>query len=97
MLEELLEDNKKLEKINQKIKTVIKYLGIEIKFNELASNLDIRLLKGPKKLILIIAEYISNGKNFKIKPINSGLKNKCIDYCLELPYGTIFSYVNIEA
>ena len=97
MLEELLEDNKNLEKINQKIKTVIKELGIEIKFNELASNLDIRLLKGSKKLILNIAEYISNGKIFKIKPINSGLKNKCIGYCLELRYGIIFSYVNIEA
>ena len=39
-----------------------------------------RLLKGTKNSILNIAEYISNGKNLKIKPIDSSFKNKCITY-----------------
>ena len=44
-------------------------------------------------------EYIYNGENLKIKPTDSNLKNKCIAYCLELPFGILsFScYVNIEA
>ena len=50
----------------EKIKTVIKELRIEMKFNELSNNSDITLLKGTKKSILNIAEYISNGKNLKI-------------------------------
>ena len=58
----------------EKIKTVIKELRIEIKFNELANNSDIRLLKGSKKSIPNIAAYISNGKNLKIKPIDSRLR-----------------------
>ena len=29
-----------------------------------------------KKIILSIAEYIRNGKNIKIKPIDSSLKDK---------------------
>ena len=57
-----------------------------------------RLLKGTKNSILNIAEYISNGKNLKIKPIDSSFKNKCITYFFELPFGIISfsSYVNIE-
>ena len=76
----------------------MKELRIEIKFNELTNNLDIRLLKGTKNFILNIAEYISNGKNLKIKPIDSSFKNKRIAYCLESSFGIISSssYVNIE-
>ena len=87
----------KLKKI-KKIKVVIKELRIEITFNELVNNLDIRLLKGSKKSILNIAEYISNGKNIKIKPIDSSFKNKHIAYCLELPFGIMSSssYIIIE-
>ena len=40
---------------------------MEIKFNILANNLNIKLRKGSKKPILSIAEYISKGKNLKIK------------------------------
>ena len=45
------------------MKTVIKELWIEIKFNELANNLDIRLINGSKKSILNIVEYITDEKN----------------------------------
>ena len=49
----------------EKTETIIKELKIEIKFNELANNLDIRLLQGSKKFILNIA-YISRRKILKI-------------------------------
>ena len=84
----------RIEKINkfnkiEKRKTVIKKLRIEIKFNKLANNLDNRLLKETKNSILNIVEYISNGKNLKIKSVDSSLKNKRIAYCFELPFGII--------
>ena len=73
----------------EKIKTVIKELEIEIKFNELANDLDIRLLKGTKNSVLNISEYISNRKNLRIRPIDSSFENKCLAYCLELPFEII--------
>ena len=55
-------------------------------------------MKGTKNSVLNIAEYIRNGKNLRINPVDSSLKNKRIAYCLELPFGIISSptYVNIE-
>ena len=69
----------------EKTKIVLKELRIEIKINELANNLDIRLLKELcfENSILNIAEYISNGKNLKIEPLDSSFKTKRIAYCLE--------------
>ena len=49
---------------------------MEIKFDQLANNLDIRLIQGSKKSVLNIAEWITNGKNLKIKPVDLSLKNK---------------------
>ena len=71
----------KIEKINKfnkiiKIKTVIKEIRIEININELANSLDIILIKGTKKFILKIVEYITNRKNLKIKPVDSSLKKQ---------------------
>ena len=45
----------------EKIKTIIKELRIEIRFNELANNLEIRLSKGNKKFVLkfLILQQIS--------------------------------------
>ena len=88
----------KLNKIEE-VKTVIKELRIEIKFSELANDLDTRSIKVSKKHILNIAEYITNGKNRKVKPADLSLKNKCIDYCFELPFGIISfsSHFSIEA
>ena len=88
----------KLNKIEE-VKTVIKELRIEIKFSELANDLDTRSIKVSKKHILNIAEYITNGKNRKVKPADLSLKNKCIDYCFELTFGIISfsSHFSIEA
>ena len=58
-----------------------------MKFNRLANNLNIELIKGSKKTILSIAEYVRNGKNLKIKPNDSNLKDKCIADSNELPFG----------
>ena len=68
------------------------------KFNELANNLDIRLIRGTKNSLLNIAEYITNGKNIKIKPADSSLKNKRKANYLELPFGimSFSSFVNTE-
>ena len=71
-------------------------------FNELAKCLNIKLIKESKKTkktIFSIAEYISNGKNLKIKSIDSSFKDKCIAYCPELLSGILSpcSYVNIKA
>ena len=54
-------------------------------------------LTGSNKFILNISEHISNGKNLKIKPIDSGLKNKRLA-CLQLPFRitSSSSYVNFE-
>ena len=87
----------KLNKI-EKIKTVIKELKIEIKFNALTHKLDIRLLKGTKNSILNTVEYISNGKNLKIKSVDLSLKNKHIAYWFELPFEMISfsSYLTLK-
>ena len=55
-------------------------------------------IKGVAKHILYTAEYIANGKNFKIKPIDSSFNNKQIAYCPQLSYGIISfdSFVDIE-
>ena len=96
-------ENLKIERINKlnrigKVKVVLKGLRIEIKINELANNLDIRLLKRTKTSSLNIAEQITNEKDLKVKPIDSSFKNKRVAYCFELPFGIISSssYVNTE-
>ena len=45
-----------------------------------------------------VAEYIANGKNLKVKPIDLSFNNKQIAYCPQLSYGIIYfnSFVNIE-
>ena len=53
----------RIERINklnkrEKIKTVIEELRIEIKFNELANNLDIRLIKRTKNSTFILEYYL---------------------------------------
>ena len=56
------------------------------------------LTEESKKTICSIADYINNGKNLRIEPIDLSLKKKCIAYCPELPFGIISpcSYLNIE-
>ena len=66
-------------------KTRITRNNRKIKFNELAKNLDIKLIRGPEKSRLNITEYISNDKNLKIRPIFLSLKDKCKANCSEYP------------
>ena len=69
-----------------------------IKLNEFANKLNIKLIEMSSNCVLNTGEYISNGKNLKIKPINWSLKNKCLVFCSELPFRKISSsgYVSIE-
>ena len=72
-----------LERIARKIK-FYSNINLRIKFN---------------KTVLTVAEYISDKKNLKIKPIDLSLKDKCIAYFPELPSGVISScsYLSIKA
>ena len=69
-----------------------------IRFNEFSNNLNIKLVKRPKNYIIYMAEYITTGKNLKIRRIYLSLKDKYMAYCFDLLFGIIspFSYVNIE-
>ena len=64
------------------------------KFDKLSNNLNIKLIKGPRKSILYIKDYVNNGENLTIDPIDSSLKIKCIAYCLESPFG-ILSFLTV--
>ena len=72
-----------LERIARKIK-FYSNINLRIEFN---------------KTVLTVAEYISDRKNLKIKPIDLSLKDKCIAYFPELPSGVISScsYLSIKA
>ena len=61
----------------------------KIKFNKFSNNLNNKLIKGTRNSILYIKDYINNGENLKIKLIDLSLKNKCIAYCHELPFGIL--------
>ena len=80
---------------NDFIKIVIKELRIEIKFNELADNSNIRSIKGNRNFVLNIAEYNTNRNNLKLKPVPSSLKINRTAYFFELLFG-ITSFFNIE-
>ena len=70
-----------------------------MKFNKLSNDLNIKLIEGTNSTISYIKDYINNGENITIDPIDSSLKNKCIAYCPELSFGILSfsSYVDIEA
>ena len=61
------------------------------KFNKNSNNLNLKLIKGYKKDIQYMVDYINKGKSLMTKPIGFSNKNKCMTYCSELPHG-IFSY-----
>ena len=71
----------------------------EIKCNILSNDLNIKLIEGTNGTIFYMKDYINNGENLKIKPIDITLKNKCIAYCPELPFGILSfsSHADIEA
>ena len=95
---------KKLRELNKLESELIKLEEKEIQriikeLHKLANDSNIILRIESKRTNLSIAKYISNGKNLKINPIDSSLKNKCITSCPELPLGIISpcSYLNIKA
>ena len=73
-----------IEKIEENPK--IKKIARIIEFNELAKCLYINLRIESKKTISSIAEYIDDGKNPKIKPIDPSLNGRCRGFCPELPF-----------
>ena len=73
-----------IEKIEENPK--IKKIARIIEFNELAKCLYINLRIESKKTISSIAEYIGDGKNPKIKPIDPSLNGRCRGFCPELPF-----------
>ena len=96
-LEELEKCERKTEIENEDWKELEK-LKIERKFTELANHLSIKLIKGSKKAILSIADYISKGENLKIESIGSSVKDKGIAYRSILLFGLLspYSYLNIS-
>ena len=66
----------------------------EMKFNKLC----IYPTKGIAKHILYMTEYIANGENLKVKPLDSSFNNKQTAYYSQLSHGIIsfISFVNIE-
>ena len=66
----------------------------KMEFNKLC----IYPIKGIAKHIFYMTEYIVNGKNLKIKPIDSRFNNKQTAYCPDLPVRIISfnGFVNIE-
>ena len=61
----------------------------KMKFNKLSNNLINKLIKGPRNSIPYMEDYVNNGENLTIDPIDSSLKIKCIAYCPESPFGIL--------
>ena len=57
----------------------------ELKFNELSNTMSIKLINGLGLYISLIKKNIDNGKNLKIKTVDSSIQNKEIAFCSDLP------------
>ena len=70
----------------------------KIKFNKLSNSLNIKLIKGDKKNIQYMVDYINKGKKLQMKPIYLSNKNKCTAYCSKLPSEILSysSYIDFE-
>lgn len=77
-----------LKKLNEKPR--LGSIERSIRFKEFANTFIIKLIKQPKEFIFDIGDNINNGKNFKIKPVDTSHKGKYIAYCFELPFGIIY-------
>ena len=71
----------------------------EMKFKKLSNNMNIKLVNGLGLYISLIKKNIDNGKNLKIKPVDSSIQNKEIACCSELAFGILSfnSYLDIES
>ena len=70
-----------------------------MKFKKLSNNMNIKLGNGLGLHISLIKKNTDNGKNLKIKPVDSSIQNKEIACCSELPFGILSfnSYLDIES
>ena len=69
------------------------------KYNKLSNDVNIKLIKGNRNVIIYTNNYINNGKNLNEKPIDLSIKNKKIAFYSNLPFGMLSfsSYVDIES
>ena len=69
------------------------------KYNKLSNDVNIKLIKGNRNVIIYSNNYINNGKNLNEKPIDLSIKNKKIAFYSNLLFGMLsFSnYVDIES
>ena len=69
------------------------------KYNKLSNDVNIKLIKGNRNVIIYTNNYINNGKNLNEKPIDLSIKNKKIAFYSNLLFGMLsFSnYVDIES
>ena len=69
------------------------------KYNKLSNDVNIKLIKGNRNVIIYTNNYINNGKNLNEKPIDLSIKNTKISFYSNLPFGMLsFSnYVDIES
>ena len=58
----------------------------EMEFSELSDNMNIKLINGLGVYISLIKNDTDNGKNLKIKPVDSSIQNKQLDFCFELSF-----------
>ena len=65
----------------------------------MSNDLNMKLIKGNRNLILCKKNYTDNGKSLNKKPIDLTIKNKQIAFCSNFPIGILsFSnYVDIES
>ena len=69
------------------------------KYNKLSNDVNIKLIKGNRNVIIYTNNYINNGKNLNEKPLDLSIKNTKIAFYSNLPFGMLsFSnYVDIES
>ena len=65
---------------------------------KLSNSLNVKLIKGDRKNIQYLVDYINKGENLIKRPIDLSNKNKCMASCSELPFGILSysSYIDLE-
>lgn len=66
----------------------------KLKLNKISNDLNNKLIKWIGNATFYMKDYIDNGENLKIKPIDLSIKNKQIVFFAILPFS---SYAYIEA
>ena len=66
------------------------------KINTGSNDLNTKLIEGTNGTVSYMKDYINNGENLKIKPIDSNLKNRYIAYCFELHFEILSFSSNVD-